>query len=250
MDFSTEDQSARTPKTDSSEEPTSIVAIRPELSEEEQQTLFEVAAWQVAAAVCGWQVPSVEERLAVLASRPVLGSFVTLKRANQLRSCCGYLGGSIRLGEAVQQAAIRAAKDDPRFPPIEPEELDRLHMDVWLLWNMEPVPGRGEERRQGFQIGKHGLQVIRGHARGLLLPSVAVEHGLGVLADVQGLAGIALNHLLVHDRQRSDTAGAGRHLQTGQAGPEDQARRLSPRNLHLGGPFIDAEHQTMPHPRR
>ncbi len=202
MDFGTEDQSARTPKTDSSEEPTSIVALRPELSEEEQQTLLEVAAWQVAAAVCGWQVPSVEERLPVLASRPVLGSFVTLKRANQLRSCCGYLGGSIRLGEAVQQAAIRAAKDDPRFPPIEPEELDRLHMDVWLLWNMEPVPGRGEERRQGFQIGKHGLQVIRGHARGLLLPSVAVEHGL----DAEGfLQQVCLKAQLPADAWKEET---------------------------------------------
>ncbi len=163
------------------EEPTGwqpIVPQRPELSESEQQALFEAAAWQVAATVCGWPMPPLADRLPEIAGKVVFGSFVSLKRAKQLRACCGYLGGELLLAEAVQQAAIRAAKDDPRFPPIEPEELDRLHMDVWLLWNLEPVSGQGEDRLQGFQIGKHGLEVIRGDARGLLLPSVAVEHHL------------------------------------------------------------------------
>ncbi|MCS7303683.1 MAG: AmmeMemoRadiSam system protein B [Thermoguttaceae bacterium] len=164
-----------------SEEPTGwqpIVPERPELSEAEKQALFEAAAWQVAASVCGWPMPPLADRLPEIAGKPVFGSFVSLKRAKQLRSCCGYLGGDCLLAEAVQQAAHRAAKDDPRFPPIEPEELDRLHMDVWLLWNLEPVAGQGEERCRGFEIGRHGLQVIRGEARGLLLPSVAVEHHL------------------------------------------------------------------------
>lgn len=155
-----------------------IAPDRPELTEAEKKALFEAAAWQVAATVCGWPIRPLAEQLGKIAKKPLLGSFVSLKRAKQLRACCGYLGGEILLAEAVQQAAIRAAKDDPRFPPIQPEELDRLHMDVWLLWNMEPLPGQGEERSRGFEIGRHGLQVVRGDARGLLLPGVAVEHRL------------------------------------------------------------------------
>jgi len=178
MDSQEEPSSARAPESEESKCSGPIAPVRPELSEAEEEALFEVAAWQVAASVCGWPMGRLADRLPEIAEKPVLGAFVSLKRAKQLRACCGYLGGEILLGEAVQQAAIRAAKDDPRFPPIKPEELDRLQMDVWLLWNMEPVPGRGEERRNGFQIGRHGLQIVRGDARGLLLPGVAVEHHL------------------------------------------------------------------------
>lgn len=177
MDSQEESSSARPPENEESNR-LGIAPVRPELSEAEEQALFEAAAWEVAASVCGWPMRRLADRLPEIAGKPVLGAFVSLKRAKQLRACCGYLGGEILLGEAVQQAAIRAAKEDPRFPPIEPEELDRLQMDVWLLWNMTPVPGQGEERRHGFQIGRHGLQIVRGDARGLLLPGVAVEHNL------------------------------------------------------------------------
>ena len=77
-----------------------------------------------------------------IADMPLYGSFVSLKRGGQLRSCCGFLGVSVSLAEAVKRAAIRAAKDDPRFPPITPNELDILDMEVWLLWDPEPVAAR------------------------------------------------------------------------------------------------------------
>src|SRR4030095_7125667 len=42
----------------------------------------------------------------------------------------------------------------------------------------QPVTARGLARRDIVAIGKHGLQIARGDSRGLLLPGVAVEHGL------------------------------------------------------------------------
>ena len=51
-------------------------------------------------------------------------------------------------------------------------------MEVWLLWGLQPVAARGQDRIGAMTIGKHGLQIARGSARGLLLPSVAVEHRL------------------------------------------------------------------------
>jgi AmmeMemoRadiSam system protein B len=48
---------------------------------------------------------------------------------------------------------------------------------VWILWGPEPITARGEDRIAAVTIGKHGLQIARGHARGLLLPGVAIEHG-------------------------------------------------------------------------
>jgi AmmeMemoRadiSam system protein B len=82
-------------------------------------------------------------------------------------------------------AADRAATDDPRFPPIASVELSQLEMDVWILWGPQPVEARGEDRVQAVVIGKHGLQIARGMARGLLLPGVAVEHQLDSRAFLQ-----------------------------------------------------------------
>ena len=58
-------------------------------------------------------------------------------------------------------------------------------MDVWILWGPEPVTARGEDRVQAVTIGKHGVQIARGRARGLLLPGVAVDHHLDALAFLQ-----------------------------------------------------------------
>jgi len=151
-------------------------AGRPALSSEQEGHVFLGAAKRVTATVRGEPQPSLAGILGDAAGVPVYGAFVSLKRGGQLRSCCGYLSPSLRLGEAVEHAADRAAKDDPRFPPISPSELPHLDMEVWILWGLEPITVRGEDRVSAVQIGKHGLQVARGSNRGLLLPGVAVEH--------------------------------------------------------------------------
>jgi AmmeMemoRadiSam system protein B/AmmeMemoRadiSam system protein A len=149
---------------------------RPKLSAEEEQRLFQAIGRRVAAVVQMSRPEQFEQTLAEAADLPVYGAFVSLKREGQLRSCCGYLSPTATLAEAVSHAADRAAKDDPRFPPIAAEELDFLDMEVWLLWGPEEVTVRGEDRVREVTIGLHGLQISRGSSRGLLLPGVAVEH--------------------------------------------------------------------------
>jgi AmmeMemoRadiSam system radical SAM enzyme/AmmeMemoRadiSam system protein B/AmmeMemoRadiSam system protein A len=170
--------------------------VRPMLDAEQEQLVFRAAGRCVAAAVRSQPRETLDGALADAAELPVYGAFVSLKRAGQLRSCCGYLGGSIRLSEAVEHAALRAAKEDPRFPPISPAELEHLDMEVWLLWGLQPVAARGEDRARGIVIGKHGLQIACGNARGLLLPGVAVEHKLdaeGFLGQVCRKAGLPMD---------------------------------------------------------
>jgi AmmeMemoRadiSam system protein B len=55
-------------------------------------------------------------------------------------------------------------------------------MEVWLLFNPQPVQARGEERVSAITVGTHGIQVVRGQARALFLPGVAAEHGWDALA--------------------------------------------------------------------
>ncbi len=158
---------------------------RPALQPAEEQAIFQAAGRRVAAAVRNLPAEPIDNAIPELAQTPVLGSFVSLKRGGHLRSCCGFLGQPVALGQAVDHAAVRAAKDDPRFPPISPSELDHLEMEVWILWGQKPVTARGLDRVQAVTIGKHGLQIGRGGARGLLLPAVAVEHGLDALGFLQ-----------------------------------------------------------------
>jgi AmmeMemoRadiSam system protein B/AmmeMemoRadiSam system protein A len=152
---------------------------RPKLTEEQERQVFEAAGRRVAAVVRSQPMAqSLESLLGDTADCMVYGVFVSLKRGGQLRSCCGFLGQTVPLGEALEHAAVRAAKDDPRFPPIAAGELRMLDMEVWLLWGLQPVTARGEDRVGAVTIGVHGVQIARGSARGLLLPGVAVEHHL------------------------------------------------------------------------
>jgi len=150
---------------------------RPALGAEQKAAVLRAAALRVAAAVRRQRAESSRRRLGDTADVPVYGAFVSLKRGGKLRSCCGTIGPSSRLGEALDHAADRAATDDPRFPPIAPGELNSLDVDVWILWGPRRVETRGEDRAGEVVIGKHGLVISRGAARGLLLPGVAVEYG-------------------------------------------------------------------------
>ena len=170
-----------------------VESERPEFTSEQEELVFQTASRRVAAAVNALPSQRLDQVLAEVGTKSLLGAFVSLKRGGQLRSCCGYLGQSIPLHVALDHAAYRAAKEDPRFPPISPTELAHLDMEVWLLWGLEPVAAKGRDRVKAVTIGKHGLQIMRGAARGLLLPGVAVEHHLdaeGFLEQVCRKAGL------------------------------------------------------------
>jgi AmmeMemoRadiSam system protein A len=101
---------------------------------------------------------------------PRRGAFVTLKtRAEgRLRGCIGHLEADRPLEQAVQEMAIAAATEDPRFPAVTPEELDTLGLEISVLSPLERV------RPEDVEVGRHGLLVQFRGRRGLLLPQVAV----------------------------------------------------------------------------
>jgi AmmeMemoRadiSam system radical SAM enzyme/AmmeMemoRadiSam system protein B/AmmeMemoRadiSam system protein A len=210
---------------------------RPELSTEQEQRIFRAAGQRVAAAVRGRSGPRLADVLADAAGTPVYGSFVSLKRSGQLRSCCGFLGQTIPLEEALDHAAFRAATDDPRFPPISGSELPHLDMEVWLLWGLVPMTATGEDRVAAVTIGRHGLQIARGAHRGLLLPGVAIEHKLDArrfLEQVCLKAGLPVNAWKQDDTMLWTFEGYaihGRLADTLPAGAEEDDSRPSPEEL-------------------
>ena len=106
------------------------------------------------------------------------GVFVTLKRypSLDLRGCIGYPLPVLPLRDALARAAVSAAVEDPRFPPVRPGELPHLTIEVSVL--TVPVAiraGRPAEIVRAIEVGRDGLIVEGFGTSGLLLPQVAPE---------------------------------------------------------------------------
>ncbi|NOX38444.1 MAG: AmmeMemoRadiSam system protein A [Calditrichaeota bacterium] len=101
-----------------------------------------------------------------------LGVFVTLHEGGQLRGCIGLVEGIKPLHQAVAEMAVAAAFQDPRFNPLQPEELDKIDIEISVLSPLKKI-----ERIEEIQVGTHGLFIKKGYNRGLLLPQVATEWG-------------------------------------------------------------------------
>ncbi len=99
------------------------------------------------------------------------GAFVTLKIDGRLRGCIGHVIGVAPLWRAVRDNAIAAAFEDPRFDPLQPEEIDHTHIEISALTPLQRVDFHE------IIVGRDGILLERGPARGLLLPQVAAEYG-------------------------------------------------------------------------
>jgi AmmeMemoRadiSam system protein A len=99
------------------------------------------------------------------------GAFVTLKIAGELRGCIGYFEPVHPLIDTVTGAAVKAALDDHRFPPVRTDELPRIRLEISVLSARIPVASLAE-----IVVGRDGLYIESESARGLLLPQVAVEY--------------------------------------------------------------------------
>jgi AmmeMemoRadiSam system protein B/AmmeMemoRadiSam system protein A len=141
---------------------------------DELQSIHQTACNLVTAAVNNKTIDACQQ-LGQLADLKVSGIFVTLKRGNTLRGCCGMLGASISLAEALADSAEQTALHDPRMAPITAIELPHLTLSVSVLGTPRPIDATGEERINAIQIGQHGLRIRQQKKAGLLLPLVAKE---------------------------------------------------------------------------
>jgi len=137
--------------------------------------LLALARSAIAAALADAAAPRVPD---VAGARVHRGAFVTLEeqRDGALRGCIGRVAGDRPLGEVVRRVAVSAATEDPRFPPVAPEELSELRIEISVLSEPSPLEPADAAR---VVIGRDGLLVRRGGTLGVLLPQVATEHGLG-----------------------------------------------------------------------
>ncbi|WP_407432945.1 TIGR00296 family protein [Methanobrevibacter sp.] len=110
-----------------------------------------------------------------------LGVFVTLNKKRRLRGCIGYPEPVKSLIESTIDVAISAAFEDPRFPALKTEEYGDLEFEVTVLTQPELIEvAHPKQYFDEIEIGRDGLIIQKGYARGLLLPQVAPENGFDV----------------------------------------------------------------------
>jgi AmmeMemoRadiSam system protein A len=122
---------------------------------------------------------------------PARGVFVSLHKAGGLRGCIGTIQGVSRtLGDEIVANALSAAFRDPRFPPLEADELAALHISVDVLDDAEAAV------REQLDPKEFGVIVSSGHRRGLLLPA------LDGVDDVETQLSIALSKAGIRPGER------------------------------------------------
>lgn len=96
------------------------------------------------------------------------GVFVSIKKHGHLRGCIGtFMPSCKNVAEEIIRNAICAATEDPRFPPVQEEELGELSYSVDILSQPEKVRDVKE-----LDPKRYGVIVASGGRRGLLLPDL------------------------------------------------------------------------------
>ncbi len=106
------------------------------------------------------------------------GVFVTLNNPTGLRGCIGFPLPDKKLFNALKDASIAAATEDPRFSPVRIDELDEITFEVTVLTPPEEITVENPlEYPSQIKVGRDGLIVKHSFYSGLLLPQVPIEYG-------------------------------------------------------------------------
>jgi uncharacterized protein len=95
---------------------------------------------------------------------------------NILRGCVGFPLPRGEFCSSLEEAAIAAATQDPRFSPISKEELGKVIFEVSVLNRPELISvAKPTDYLTMVKIGVDGLMLSWGEHSSLLLPQVALE---------------------------------------------------------------------------
>jgi AmmeMemoRadiSam system protein A len=152
-----------------------IIAV--DLTAADRSALLALARCAIEAALAGRAAPKIPD---VPAARLHRGAFVSLHASGGvLRGCIGHVLADQQLGEVILQVAVSAARSDSRFPPIAPDELPDLRIEISVLSELARLAVTDLCR---MVIGRDGVLVRRGRTQAVLLPQVAREQGFGIEA--------------------------------------------------------------------
>lgn len=96
------------------------------------------------------------------------GIFVSIKKDGELRGCIGTIEATKNnIAEEIISNAIKAGTQDPRFFPVEEDELDKLVYSVDVIKEPEEINSINE-----LDVYRYGVIVKKDYKSGLLLPNL------------------------------------------------------------------------------
>ncbi|MBE9546354.1 MAG: AmmeMemoRadiSam system protein A, partial [Proteobacteria bacterium] len=139
------------------------------LTETEKDNLLEIARSTIECRLAGKNPPEFQIESTILKEKR--GAFVTLQKHGQLRGCIGFIEAKNPLHMTISEMALSAAFNDPRFPPVDREELKDLSIEISALSPLREIKDISE-----IEVGVHGIYIVKGFYSGLLLPQVATRY--------------------------------------------------------------------------
>ncbi len=116
----------------------------------------------------GQQLTSLPDGLPEELTQRAAGTFVSLHLGGRLRGCIGTIAPTAEnVAWEIVNNAVSAATRDPRFAPVQPDELDALEYSVDVLGEPEVVTSLDK-----LDPKQYGVIVSCGGRRGLLLPDL------------------------------------------------------------------------------
>lgn len=143
------------------------------LTSEEKAILLKIARESIELAVSKKPQASLDLKSMPAALQEIGASFVTLTENGMLRGCIGALEPYQPLAEDVREHAVAAALEDYRFPPVKPDEVKDLHIEISRLTVPRPLPyTTPQDLLEKLRVGVDGVVLRDGINRATFLPQV------------------------------------------------------------------------------
>jgi hypothetical protein len=138
--------------------PAAAAAAEPLLPPADQRRLLALARETIRSRLRKQPLPALPDGAPLLGER--LGCFVTLHLRGDLRGCIGNIFPVHPLAQAVQQNALNAAFEDPRFRAVTEAELAEIDIEISVLTT---------PRRLSFRDADDLLRLLRPGVHGVVL---------------------------------------------------------------------------------
>jgi len=101
------------------------------------------------------------------------GVFVTLKENGELRGCIGQIFPTTTVENGIEEMTMAAALNDPRFKPVTSNEINKIKIEISILYNMHEIRSIDD-----FVLKRDGIVIKYKDSIGVLLPQVAEEEAM------------------------------------------------------------------------
>lgn len=145
------------------------------ISDQEGEYLLKLARYALQSSqnkIC--TLPNIPSSIST-ALQETRGIFVGLWNEGKLRGCIGSPFPKKPLGDAVVEYTIMSTKEGSRPPPLSPEEISHIQIEISVLTPPQPI------QYDQIQLGVHGLLIYKDNRSGFLLPQGALDNRYTVI---------------------------------------------------------------------